>query len=207
VPLLEQRERVCLLERRDVVLGQATGLERALLAQPQRREERDLLAAEPARGEGDRLCRGTVEPVRVVDEHEQRLLRRRLREQRQGRRRRREAVVLVRGTQCERGLERFGLVRGQPVGELEHRPEERVQPGVRELRLGLDAGDRQHAHVGSGLARVLEQRALADPRLAREHEHAAATPPRVLQRRVHDRTLAAAPDQHQARVLRFGFQN
>jgi hypothetical protein len=52
-----------------------------------------------------------------------------------------------------------------------------METGERQLRLGLHAGDAGDATAGRRLDGIVEERRLADPRLAAEHQHAA--PPLV----------------------------
>ncbi len=85
---------------------------------------------------------------------------------------------------------------GEPVAELEHRAEERVQARVGKLALGLDPRHGEHAHVAPRLAGVREQRALADPGLAGEHDRAAPASACVLQRAVDQRELPPPPHEH-----------
>ena len=60
------------------------------------------------------------------------------------------------------------------AGAVEERPQQLMQPGEGQLGLSLDAGAREHAHPVGARQRALQQRGLADPRLAAQHEHAAA---------------------------------
>ena len=57
---------------------------------------------------------------------------------------------------------------------FEDRPQQLMQAGEGQLGLSLDAGAREHAHPVGARQRALQQRGLADPRLAAQHEHAAA---------------------------------
>jgi hypothetical protein len=104
-----------------------------------------------------------------------------------GRRGRREA---------ERAAQGLRLRHGQPLERAEHGREERVQPGERELDLGLHAPHAEHGGVPGRGGRVLEQRRLADPRLTPEHEHAAAPVARPGQQRIDPCTLRVAAQQH-----------
>ncbi len=149
-----------------------------------------------------RLRRGPVEPLRVVDQADQRPLLGRLGEQAQhgqadqeaiGRRRR----AAARTPSAARRAAAPGS-RSQPV---EHRRAQLVQPGERELHLRL-ARPRpaRRGQPGARSASVLQQRRLADARLAAQHQHRALARPGALQQPVEHVALAAAAAQHRRRL-------
>ena len=108
-------------------------------ARPRGAHERDPLGEEPAGDEAEDLRRGVVEPLRVVDDADERLLLGDLGEQRQRREPDQEAVGCRRRAQPEHRRERVALRAGQPLEVLQHRRAELVQPAVGELHLRLDA--------------------------------------------------------------------
>ncbi len=83
---------------------------------------------------------------------------------------------------------------GQPV---ESGGEQQAQPGERELRLVLDAGRPDHPEVRpGGRRRVLQQRGLADARLAPQHQRPAAAGPRPVQQAFDGGLFVFPPVQH-----------
>ena len=177
-------------------LGQAMRIELPCIAFARPDEDRDRIGLQPAGDEHERLGRRAVEPVRVVDDAQQRLRIGGRREQAQDRHRDEEAVLHALGRQPERAPQRGGLHVGQLVGDVEHRPQQLVQPGERQLGLGLDAGAGEHPHPVGARQRVLQQRRLADSRLAAQHEGAAARLPGRVEQAVDGRALAVSAQQH-----------
>ena len=154
-------------------------LARVVVARPD--EHGDRVGLQPPRHEHERLGRRAVEPVGVVDDAQQRPLVGGGGEQAQHGDRDQEAVLDPLGRQPEGAAQRGGLHVGQLAGAVEHRPQQLVQAGEGQLGLGLDAGPREHAHpVGAG-QRPLQQRGLADPGLAAQHQHTAARATRRLE--------------------------
>ena len=80
-PVLDQFERRALVEARELEPRHARRRERAHVVVARAEDERDALAREPASHEQERVLRGSVEPLRVVDDREQRLALGRVREQ------------------------------------------------------------------------------------------------------------------------------
>ena len=76
-----------------------------------------------------------------------------------------------------------------------------MQPGERELHLGLDARDPGDAALRGPLGDVLQQRRLADPRLAAQDQHRALPRPDALQQAVQRLALVASASQHAALSL------
>jgi hypothetical protein len=70
--------------------------------------------------------------------------------------------------EAERPAQRPRLPAGKGGGTGKHRPQELMQPGEREFRLRLPAGDRQHPHARGPrpFGGVRQQRGLAHARLA-----------------------------------------
>jgi hypothetical protein len=65
--------------------------------------------------------------------------------------------------EAERAAQRFRLRRRQPLERAEHGREQRVQPGERELDLGLDAPHAEHGGVPGRGGRVLGSAVLPIP--------------------------------------------
>ena len=90
---------------------------------------------------------------------------------------------------------------GRRVEAVEGRAQQRVEAGERELGLGLDALGLQHRHAARLLDGVPQQRGLADPGLARDHEDPARPEPGLGQQLAEAGELRSSPDQHGA-ILR-----
>ena len=71
-----------------------------------------------------------------------------------------------------------------------------MQSGERELHLGLHARSPRKATPGRLLGDVLQERRLADARLAAQHQRRALADPDALQQPVQDLALPAAALQH-----------
>jgi hypothetical protein len=82
----------------------------------------------------------------------------------------------------------------------ERGPQELVQSGERQLRLGFDAARADDLHVRCPLACVLEEGRLADPRLAPKDEHAASGGSRSVEQRPDPRPLGVPPVEHRSIV-------
>ena len=142
-------------------------------------EEHDhRLQLEPARDEAEHLRRRPVEPLRVLDEEEQRPLGLGFRQQPEGRQSDQERIRGVAVGEADRRLEGAALRFGQAVARLEKRKQQLVQPGEGESRLGRHArrGDHRHVPLACSHRGSLEQRGLPDPGLAAHDERAAALP-------------------------------
>ena len=151
--LLEHRRGRLAVQALELERGQERVRRRGRLAGAHREQRRDRVGEQPADGEQDRGQRRLVDPVGVVDRHQQRLLLRVGRQQAERRRADQEAVALDAGREPERAAQRGGL-RRRDVGEpVERRPQQREQAGERDLRLGLHAARPQHAHALGALDR------------------------------------------------------
>ena len=177
------------------------GIELPCIAVARPDEHRDRIGLQPPRDEHERLGRRAVEPVRVVDDAQQRLRVRGRCEQAQDRHRDEEAVLHALVRQPEGASQRGALHVGQLAGAVDDRPQQLVQPGERQLGLGLHAGAGEHPHAVRLLQGVLQQRGLADPGVAAQDERAAARLPGRLEEAVDGRALALPAQQH-GRTLR-----
>jgi hypothetical protein len=136
-------------------------------------------ASRAPRCERQRLCRSTVEPLRVIDQADQRTLLRDLRQQTQNRQRNQEAVWSAALRQPERHLQRVSLRSREELQATEHGRAQLMNAGERKLHLGLDARRARDATSGGALEHVIEQRGLADAGLAAQDKHGAAPRPDV----------------------------
>ena len=193
---VEQGPRLGVAQPGEPQLGQPVRLERARVALARSDQHGDRVGLQPPGDEHERLGRRAVEPVGVVDHAQQRLVVGHGREQAQHGDRDEEAVLDALGGQPEGAAQGRGLDVGELVGEVEDRPQQLVQAGERQLGLGLDAGAGEHAHPVRARQRALQQRGLADPRVAAQHEHAAARVPGRVEQAVDRRALALSAQEH-----------
>jgi hypothetical protein len=161
-----------------------------------RGEQEDRLLLHPPGDEGKGVLARAVEPVGVVDQHQEPRLGRRLADQLVGREGDVEAVGLEVVALPEGGFERPPARVRQPLGVVEHGGQQLVQPGEGEfdLRLDPDRGEHPRAALLGGLPRPGQQRRLADPRIAEDDQRATA----LAQRReggVEPGDLVVAADQ------------
>jgi hypothetical protein len=98
------------------------------------------------RDEAQHAGGGAIEPVRVLGDDQQRRALGGVGEQLEHGERDQEAVGRCRLGHAEGGQKCRLLRAGQPVGMIEHRQHELVQPRKRQLRLGLHPGRAQHLH-------------------------------------------------------------
>ncbi len=195
-PRLEDRRRGCVVERRDVDDRLHDAYEVAQAAGPRREDDRDAVRAEPPEDEAQRIARRVVEPLEVIDQHEQRLpLGRGGQESEQPGRHgeRLDACQVCR----EHRLEGVRLRAGKLRQAVLQRPHQGEQPGVREVALGLRAEGAQGREADGRLRGGLEQGALADPRLAHERERASASDARILERGDDELELLLTADELQ----------
>ena len=135
---LQQRPRIVVVQPADDELRQP--VEGPLAGRLAHGEDQpDRLRAQPARHERERLRRRRVEPLRVVDDADQRPLLRRVGQQAQDRQPDEEPVRRVAVAQAERRAERIALRAGQALEPVHERRAQLLQPGERELHLRLDA--------------------------------------------------------------------
>ena len=209
---LQQRPCIPAAQRLDAKLREARQAA-AHLTRPE--GERDPLGKQAARHERERSGRCAIEPLRVVDHAEERLLLGSFREETENRepdeKRVRRAVRLL---SPKATPERITLRIGKALDELEHRRTEPLQRRVVELHLPLDTSSPNDAKIPARLDRVLEQRGLADAGVSVHHEDgrparypAAARAPRA---RVACQPTAQPgprdhPRQHATGVRDYGF--
>ena len=144
-----------------------------LAALARHEHDRDRLREQPAGDERQREGGFLVEPLRIVDRTQKRLLLGRIREQAERRQADDEAIRRLAVAEPERHTQSLALGRGQSVEPTEHRRAELVQAGKRELDLRLNSDRPQQPQVRRRIDRVVQQRGLADARLSAHHEGAA----------------------------------
>jgi hypothetical protein len=130
-----------------------------------RNEKSNWLREEPPRDEGECFGRHLVQPLRVVDDAEERTLLCRPRKQRQDRQPDEESIRRRPCGPAERDLECAALWRRELLHGFEQRRTQLVQGRERELHLRLDTRGVQDPHVcrrGNG---IVQERCLPDPGL------------------------------------------
>ena len=161
-----------------------------------RDHDRHRVGEQAARREQDRAQRGLVQPLRVVDRDQHGTLLGERGEQGERRRADQEPLAADARGQPERRAQRRRLWLRQGVDPVERRAQQRVQARERDLRLGLDPARPQHEHPLRTLDGVLQQRRLAHPGPAGEHERLAGPQPRGGQELLDAGELRVSPDQH-----------
>ena len=79
--------------------------------------------------------------------------------------------------QAERDPQRVALRRREPVEVIQHRRAQLMQPREGQLHLRLDPGRPRHPASVRPSGQVVQQRGLADARVAAHHQHPALTGP------------------------------
>ena len=126
----------------------------------------DRLRQQAPRDERQRQRRGVVQPLRVIDDPQQRTLLRRLRQQAQHRQPDEEPVRRRAGAQPEDDLERLALGGRKPAEAIEQRSAQLMEAREGQLHLGLHAHRPHDGQVRRRLDQVVQQRRLADSGLA-----------------------------------------
>ena len=160
----------------------------------------DRLGQQPPGRERQALHRGPVEPLRVIDQAGQRLVLRRGGQQAQHRQPDQEPIRRRALPHAERDRERVALRSRQLVQPAEHRHAQLVQPGERQLHLGLHPPGPDHPKPHRPAGRIVQQRRLPDPGLAAHDQHGAATPARLIQHPIQHRPLPVAIQQSGSRT-------
>ena len=153
----------------------------------------DALGQQAPGHERQRLCGRPIEPLHIIDQAHERTLLGRLGQQTQDREGNEEAIRCSAVVQPERRPQRVSLRARQPVELAEHRRAQLMQPGERELHLRLNPRDPGDATLRGPLGDVLQQRRLADPRLAAQDLHRALPRTDALQLAVQCLALDASP--------------
>ncbi len=147
-------------------------LEHVLAAELAHREhESHPLRLDPARHERERLRGHVVQPLRVVDDAQERLLLGGVGQEAQDRQAHEEALRWRSGAQAERRAQGVALRARQHRETVEQGRAQRVQPGEGELHLGLDARRPGDPASICGGRQVPQEGGLADARLAAEDQH------------------------------------
>jgi len=200
----QQRAGGVSVQAREAKLLDAGGGERVDVVVAGGKQQHHPLGLEPPGGEGERVGRRLVQPLRIVHQADQRPLLGDLGEQAERAHRDQEAVVAVGRGEPEGALQGGRLGARKPLDVVEHGPDDLVQGGehrgVLDRLAGALAEARQHRMGG-----VTEQ---ADPTRRPAHERRpviqAIADDRLLQGRVdqlRDRVMPDAEATHHRRLL------
>jgi hypothetical protein len=173
---LQERPRLDPPEGIDLELRQAG---EQLAGLPRREEQRDLLRREAPGHERERLRRGVIQPLRIVDDGEERALVGRRRHQGVHREADQGAARHAPAGEPEGDAEGLALGLGQAPRQLQERGAELLDRCERELRLPFDPGDAGDPELARGRGRVVEQGGLADSRFAVDDQHGATATARA----------------------------
>ena len=179
-------------ERLDVNLGQTPQL---LPHVPCAEHDRDPLCREAASREPEDLCRRAIEPLGVIDHAEEAALPCRLRKETENRERHEERVRSWACAEPDGDVERVALRARETLTQSQDRRAQLLYCGERELHLTFDAGGSDDSHGRGPLDRVVEERCLADSRVAMDDERAAASVTSGLHQPVKGRPLAFPTQQ------------
>ena len=166
----EQLARVLVGQAFDHHFGQACKL---LAACSGREQEPDTVGEHPSRHERERLRRWAVEPLGIVDHTQQRLLVGGGRQQAERRKSDQEPLRCCPGSQPECGPKRVLLRLRQAVQAIQHRFAQMLHRSVGQLDFRLHSHGMGDPEPVRRRQRVLQQRGLADSRVAAHHEHRA----------------------------------
>jgi hypothetical protein len=161
----------------------------------QREHQPHPLRQQAPRHERERLDGHLVEPLRVVDDADERLLLAGVGQQAQNGQADQEAIRRGTGAHAERRVQRVALRDRQMPETAEHRRAQRVQAGERELHLGLGPcypGD--PASLRDSRQKP-KQGGLADARLAAQDQHTTAARARFLDESNQDLALVVTAEQ------------
>ena len=167
---------------------------------PHREDHEHALRLEAPGDEREDLGRGVVEPLRIVDQGDERLRLRTVRQQAQHREADEETIGWRPCGEAERSSERVALRRRQPLESLEQRQAELMEGREGQLHLRLDADGPDHPALLATGCRVLEERRLADSGLASQHQGPALARAGRSDERVERPALARATTQRHART-------
>ena len=160
-----------------------------------REHERDLLRQQAAGHERQRARRRTIEPLRVIDDTQERPLLRSLRQQAEDRQSDQERIRRRPVTQPERDAERVALGIRQTLRSVEDRGAQLLKRRERELHLPLDPDGPDDPKLPPRLDRPIEQRGLADARLAMHHQGRPVAAARGVEQAVEHLALAFPAEQ------------
>ena len=166
----EKRACVCVTEPENLQLGESGEIG---CGDARGEQQPDGLREKPPSHERENPRRYLVQPMRVVDDTEQRTLVCRLREQGQDCQPHEESIRRGAFVQAECNLQGVALRRRESLYGFEQRRAELVQGRERKLHLGLHARGAKEPHVRGRRHDVVQKRCLPDAGIAVKHQRAA----------------------------------
>ena len=200
----QQRARIAVTEPVDPPLREP-GEEVVAETRSRRTHDCDALGEQPSGDETQDLRRGTIKPLRVVDDADQRLPLRDLGEQRQRREPHQEPFGRRTRTLAKYRRERLPLRDRQPRKMIQHGCAELMQATVSQLHLRLHADSPGDVPAVDLAGQVPQQRGLPDARLTTDHGHLAPAGERAGQELVE--RLALGPTSEKPREGRTGLSS
>lgn len=161
----------------------------------QREHQSHPLRQKAPRHERERLHGHPIEPLRVVDDADERLLLGGVGEQAQDGQADQEAIRRGTGAHAERRVQRVALRDWQMPETAKHRCAQRMQAGECELHLGLDPRYPGDPASLRDVRQMPQQGGLADSRLAAEDQHTTATRARFRDESIQHLALAVTVEQ------------
>ena len=189
------------LEPAESQLLEAAVVERARPVRPFRGNQSDPADVEASCDEPERVPRPGIEVVRIVDQQQDRLLVCRRHQQAQCACEHLEATAGLGVAEPESAAQSARLHRRDHVQPGEHGREQLVQPRERQIRLCGHASCREHEPAVCICGDLLEQVALADPRLAAHDECPTAAAASFREQLSDAATLGDPSDEHGTAIL------
>ncbi len=180
----------------DDEIRQVAALESPDVAVPGPEQQRDALVLDPPGHEEERRGRGVVEPVRVVDDREDRLLLGGLGQHAEGGEEDQEPVGIAAGRLAERRPQGVRLGLRHAVGAPHDRAEQPLEGGEGQRRLRLDPLGAEDGHPSGAGGRVGDQARLAHAGLAADDQCTARAGPRGVEQCGDARLLDVPALQH-----------
>jgi len=161
----------------------------------QREDHGNRFRQEAACDERQCLRRGPVEPLRIIDQADERPFLGHHGEQPEHREADREAIRHRPGAQPECRAQRVALRAWQARQAVQHGRAQLMQDGERQFHLALNARRPHNAAVRRALLHVVQQDSFADARLAAQDQHPALTGPHLSEQPVKRRLLSSPATQ------------
>ena len=158
----------------------------------------DRLRQQATGDEGQRQPRGLIQPLRVIDDTQQRALLGHRREQAQHRQPDEKPIRGCAGAYAEHDLHGLPLRRREPVEPVEQRPAQLMQAGVSQLHLRLHPYRPDDRQIRRRRDQVFQQRRLPDPGLTAQHQRPALAAADRRDQVVEQRALARPAAQRRA---------
>ncbi len=133
------------------------------------------------------MRRGLIQPLRIIDEAQQRLAGGHIGQQAQHRQPDQETIRRAARLQSERHSQSLALRPRQPVQAIQHPPAQLMQRRERQLHLRLDTLSAGHLEIGSRVGRIPQQSGLPDTRLTTHDQHAAPARAHIRDQPIQDR--------------------